>query len=40
MLYYVAKLAGSPSGKLASRVVHASVMYLPVVLGMMAFWKR
>jgi heme o synthase len=40
MLYYVAKLAGSPSGKLASRVVHASVMYLPVVLGMMVFWKR
>jgi heme o synthase len=39
-LYPVAKLARSASKVLASRVVHASVIYLPVVLGMMIFWKR
>jgi protoheme IX farnesyltransferase len=32
MLYYVAKLTRSASIVLASRVVHASVIYLPVVL--------
>jgi len=25
---------------MASRVVHASVIYLPVVLGTMMIWKR
>jgi hypothetical protein len=33
------KLAGSTSKPLASRVVHASVIYLPVVLGLMIAWK-
>ncbi|MFZ0801242.1 MAG: protoheme IX farnesyltransferase, partial [Terriglobales bacterium] len=32
LLYYVAKLTRSASSVLASRVVHASVIYLPVVL--------
>jgi protoheme IX farnesyltransferase len=32
LLYYVAKLMRSASMVLASRVVHASVIYLPVVL--------
>jgi heme o synthase len=32
MLYHVAKLAQSTSKVLASRVVHASVIYLPVIL--------
>jgi heme o synthase len=37
-LYHTAKLAQSGSRALTSRVVHASVIYLPVVLGtMMAF---
>lgn len=39
MLYHVAKLARSASGSLASRVVHASVIYLPVVLGLMIACK-
>jgi len=39
-LYYTAKLAASNSRAVASRVVHASVIYLPVVLGILAFWKR
>ena len=39
LLYHVSKLAGSASKVLASRVVHASVIYLPVVLGMMIAWK-
>jgi len=39
-LYYVIRLARSASRVLASRVVHASVIYLPLVLGMMIFWKR
>jgi len=34
-LYYGAKLAGSASRGAASRLVHASVIYLPVVLAMM-----
>src|SRR5579863_748030 len=40
MLYHVAKLAASSSKVLASRVLHASVLYLPVVLGIMVAWKR
>lgn len=39
-VYHVLKLTKSPSVVLASRVVHASVIYLPVVLGMMVGWKR
>lgn len=39
-LYYTAKLAASNSRAVASRVVHASVIYLPVVLGILAVWKR
>lgn len=38
-LYHTAKLANSGSPALASRVVHASVIYLPVVLGTMMAWK-
>jgi heme o synthase len=38
-LYHTAKLARSGSRMLASRVVHASVTYLPVVLGAMMAWK-
>jgi heme o synthase len=38
-LYHTAKLASSGSRVLASRVVHASVIYLPVVLGTMMAWK-
>jgi len=34
-LYHVVKLAASASTTMASRVVHASVIYLPVVLGLM-----
>ncbi|HXZ40688.1 MAG TPA: heme o synthase [Terriglobales bacterium] len=40
MLYPVGKLMKSTSRVLASRVVHASVIYLPVVLGVMIAWKR
>ena len=39
-LYYTAKLAASNSRAVASRVVHASVIYLPLVLGILVFWKR
>ena len=38
-LYHTANLAKSGSKVLASRVVHASVIYLPVVLGTMMAWK-
>jgi protoheme IX farnesyltransferase len=38
-LYHTIKLARSTSKVLASRVVHASVIYLPVVLGVMIAWK-
>lgn len=40
MLYHVTKLMRSTSTRLASRVVHASVIYLPVVLALMVAWKR
>jgi len=40
MLYPVGKLMKSTSRVLASRVVHASVIYLPVVLGVMIAGKR
>jgi heme o synthase len=40
LLFYVLKLMESGSRKLASRLVHASVMYLPVVLATLMAWKR
>lgn len=39
MLYHVVRLTKSASTVLASRVVHASVLYLPVVLGLMIAYK-
>jgi len=39
LLYHVAKLTRSASKALASRVVHASVIYLPVVLTLMVLCK-
>ena len=39
LFYHVGKLMASGSKVLASRVLHASVLYLPVVLGIMVFWK-
>lgn len=39
LLYHVARLMTSPSKVLARRVVHASVLYLPVVLAMMMVYK-
>jgi heme O synthase-like polyprenyltransferase len=38
-LYHAANLAKSTSKILASRVVHASVIYLPAVLAIMMAWK-
>ena len=38
-VYHTANLARSGSRMLAGRVVHASVLYLPVVLGTMMAWK-
>jgi heme o synthase len=38
-LYHAVNLAKSTSKILASRVVHASVIYLPVVLAIMVAWK-
>ena len=40
LLYHVAKLARSASKLLARRVVFASVIYLPLILGIMTAWKR
>ena len=40
LLYYVAKLFRSNSPRMASRLLHASVLYLPVVLGIMVAGKR
>lgn len=39
LLYHVVRLTKSASKTLASRVVHASVIYLPLVLSIIA-WKR
>jgi protoheme IX farnesyltransferase len=39
LLYHVAKLAMTPSKVQASRVVFASVIYLPVILGILIAWK-
>jgi heme O synthase-like polyprenyltransferase len=38
-IYPTIKLADSSSRAQAGRVVHASVIYLPVVLGTMMAWK-
>jgi heme o synthase len=40
LLFHVLKLMKSGSRTLASRLVHASVMYLPVVLATLMIWKR
>ena len=40
MMYYALKLAQSASRVMASRVLHASVLYLPIVLGLMIAWKK
>lgn len=40
LLYHSLKLANSGSRVLASRLLHASVIYLPVVLALMAWGKR
>jgi heme o synthase len=40
LLYHVAKLATSTSKLLARRVVFASVIYLPLILGIMIAWKH
>jgi heme o synthase len=40
LLYHVLKLTKSGSKTLASRLVHASVMYLPVVLATLMVWKH
>jgi protoheme IX farnesyltransferase len=40
LLYHVAKLLKCPSKILASRVVFASVIYLPVILGILIAWKH
>lgn len=40
LLYYVLRLAASSSKVLASGLLHASVLYLPVVLAVMAVAKR
>jgi protoheme IX farnesyltransferase len=40
LLYHAGKLAASNSKVLASRLLHASVLYLPVVLGIMVAWKK
>jgi heme O synthase-like polyprenyltransferase len=39
LIYHVAKLTASRSNLLASRLLHASVLYLPVVLGVMIAGK-
>src|SRR6266571_1090424 len=39
LLYHVIRLTKSTSTILASRVLHASVLYLPVILGIMVAWK-
>jgi protoheme IX farnesyltransferase len=39
-LYYVVRLARSSSRVLASRVLHAFVLYLPIILGWIVAMKR
>jgi heme o synthase len=38
-LYHVVRLAQSRDRSLAERVLHASVVYLPMILGIMIVWK-
>jgi protoheme IX farnesyltransferase len=40
LLFYAGKLFRSNSPRMASRLLHASVLYLPVVLGIMVAGKR
>ena len=40
MMYHVIRLVASASRLRASQVLHASVLYLPVVLGLMVAWKK
>jgi heme O synthase-like polyprenyltransferase len=40
LLYHSLKLAKASSKAMAGRLLHASVIYLPVVLGIMVAWKR
>jgi heme o synthase len=40
LLYHAGKLLRSASTRMASRLLHASVLYLPVVLGIMVAGKR
>ncbi len=40
LLYHVIKLTRSASTVLASRLLHASVLYLPIVLGLMVGYKH
>ena len=40
LLYHSGKLAASSSKIMASRLLHASVLYLPVVLGIMVAAKK
>lgn len=40
LLYHAGKLAGSNSKVMAGRLLHASVLYLPVVLGIMVAAKK
>jgi heme O synthase-like polyprenyltransferase len=40
LLYHAVRLAQGTSKVVASRLLHASVIYLPVVLAIMAFAKR
>lgn len=40
LLYYAAKLFQSSSARTASRLLHASVLYLPVVLGILVLGKK
>lgn len=38
-LYHAVRLAQSSDRKLAGRVLHASVVYLPIILAVMVIWK-
>jgi protoheme IX farnesyltransferase len=40
LIYHVVKLTRSASKVMAGRLLHASVLYLPVVLGLMVAYKR
>ena len=40
LLYHVVRLVQSGSKALAGRLLHASVIYLPVILGIMVAWKN